>query len=78
MSASTSDCPVSDPAPGSITSSRNFATLWARVAVAGLSLGTITESCGLCVYLLIRWGLSRPLPDLAAVVLFLRQVVAAE
>ncbi len=55
-----------------------FATLRARAALAGFTLCTMTETDGLCVYLLSRWGLSRTLPDLAAVVAFLRQVGALE
>ena len=55
-----------------------LATLQARAALASFTLRTMTETDGQCVYLLSRWGMSRTLPDLAAVVAFLRQVGAPE
>lgn len=61
-------------APTCPTDGKPFATLRARAALAGFTLCTMTETDGLCFYLLSRWGLSRTLPDLAAVVVFLRQV----
>lgn len=59
-------------------SSKLLATLRARAALIGYSLCTITETDGLCFYLLGRWGMTRTLPDLAAVAVFLRQVGAPE
>lgn len=55
-----------------------FATLRARAAIIGYSLCTVTETDGLCFYLLGRWGMTRTLPDLAAVAMFLRRVGAPE
>ena len=52
-----------------------FATLQARAALAGWTLASFTEPCG---YSLCRWGMARMLPDLAAVVAFLRQVGVPE
>lgn len=49
----------------------------ARAALAGFTLGTMTETDGLRFYLLRRWGMFRTLPDLASVVVFLRQVGGA-
>lgn len=57
---------------------KRFATLRARAALIGYSLCTLTETDGLCFYLVSRWGMSRVLPDLAAVALFLRKVGAPE
>ena len=65
-----------DAVPCDPTQSKTFATLRARAAMAGFSLCTMTETDGLCFYLLSRWGMSRPLADLGAVVVFLRQVGA--
>lgn len=56
---------------------KTFATLRARAALAGFSLCTMTETDGLCFYLLTLWAVSRARPDLASVALFLRQVGAA-
>ena len=61
-----------------LTDGKPFATLRARAALAGFTLCTMTETAGLCFYLVSRWGMSRTLPDLAAVVAFLRQVGALE
>lgn len=58
------------------TAGKAFATLRARAAVAGFSLGTVTETDGQSFYMLSRWGMSHPLADLAAVALFLRKVGA--
>jgi len=65
-------------APPAASHGKRFATLRARAALAGFTLGVMTETDGLCFYLLSRWGMSRTLPDLAAVVVFLRQVGAPE
>lgn len=53
---------------------KTFATLRARAALAGFTLGTMTETDGLGFYLLSRWGMSRTLPDLGSVAVFLRQL----
>jgi hypothetical protein len=55
---------------------KTLATLRARAALIGYSLCSLTETDGLCFYLLSRWGMSRTLPDLAAVALFLRKLGA--
>lgn len=60
------------------TQTKAFANLRASAALAGFTLCTMTETAGLCFYLVSRWGMSRTLPDLAAVVAFLRQVGAPE
>ena len=70
-------------APGAATdviadTGKSIATLRARAALAGFTLGTVTETDGQSFYMLCRWGMSRPLSDLAAVALFLRQVAAPE
>ena len=84
MTTATPTCggPVTDAAPAAApcdpTQTKTFAVLRARAALAGFSLCTMTETDGLCFYLLSRWGMSRTLPDLAAVVVFLRQVGAPE
>ena len=64
--------------PATAVDCKTFATLRARAALACFTLCTMTETDGLCFYLLSRWGMSRTLPDLAAVVVFLRQVGAPE
>lgn len=64
--------------PANVTEGKRFATLRARAALAGISLCTMTETDGLCFYLLGRWGMSRTPPDLASVALFLRQVGVPE
>jgi len=66
------------PAPQPPDTGKRFATLRARAALIGYSLCTLTETDGLCFYLVSRWGMSRVLPDLAAVALFLRKVGAPE
>lgn len=63
-------------APCDPTQNKTFATLRARAAMAGFSLCTMTETDGLCFYLLSRWGMSRTLADLGAVAVFLRQAGA--
>ena len=70
--------PIAAPVDSAHASGKTFATLRARAALAGFSLCAMTETDGLCFYLLSRWGMSRTLPDLAGVVLFLRQVGAPE
>jgi len=67
-----------DAPPSCVTEGKPFATLRARAALAGISLCTMTETDGLCFYLLGRWGMSRTLPDLASVALFLRQLGVSE
>ena len=71
-------CTAEAPPPACPTEGKAFATLRARAALAGFTLGTMTETDGLCFYLLSRWGMSRTLPDLASVVVFLRQMGAPE
>lgn len=61
-------------APCDPAQTKTFANLRARAAIAGFTLCTMTESDGLYFYLLSRWGMSRTLPDLDAVAVFLRQV----
>lgn len=74
-----SDACTAEAAPQACpTEGKAFATLRARAALAGFTLGTMTETDGLCFYLLSRWGMSRTLPDLASVVVFLRQIGAPE
>lgn len=58
--------------------SKRFATLRARAALIGFALCTITETDGQCFYLVGRWGMTRTLPDLAAVSTLLRQAGAPE
>lgn len=78
----TSGSPAAQPAPDAAlsdpTQGKTFATLRARAALAGFTLCTMTETDGLCFYLLSRWGMSRPLADLDAVAVFLRQVGAPQ
>lgn len=71
-------CTADGAAPPDITHGKTFATLRARAALAGFSLCTMTETDGLCFYLLSRWGMSRTLADLGAVAVFLRQVGAPQ
>lgn len=59
-------------------SPKAFASLRARAALIGYSLCTVTEFDGLGFYLLSRWGMSRTLPDLAAVAVLLRTLGAPE
>ena len=76
--ASSDACTAEAARPACPTEGKAFATLRARAALAGFTLGTMTETDGLCFYLLSRWGMSRTLPDLASVVVFLRQMGAPE
>ena len=55
-----------------------FATLRARAAMAGYTLGTVTEPDGSPMYVVSRWDVSRTLPHLSAVAAFLRKVGAPE
>ena len=71
-------CTGADPTPCDITQSQPFANLRARAALAGFTLGVMTETDGLCFYLLSRWGMSRTLADLGAVAVFLRQAGAPQ
>lgn len=69
------DATATHAAPAVIEpSGKTFATLRARAALAGFTMGTMTETDGLCFYLLSRWGMSRTLPDLGSVAAFLRQL----
>lgn len=68
-------CPA-DLGPG--LSDKTLATLQARAALAGYTLGTVTEPDGSLLYLVSRWDLSRTLPDLIAVAKFLGRVGAPE
>lgn len=70
--------PAPAATPPDITHGKAFATLRARAALAGFTLGTMTETDGLCFYLLSRWGMSRTLADLGAVAVFLRQAGAPQ
>ena len=71
-------CTAVNAPPACLTDGKAFATLRARAALAGFTLSVMTETDGLCFYLLSRWGMSRTLPDLASVVVFLRQIGAPE
>lgn len=74
-----SDACTAEAAPQAcLTEGKAFATLRARAALAGFTLGTMTETDGLCFYLLSRWGMSRTLADLGAVAVFLRQAGAPQ
>ena len=53
---------------------KRFATLRARAALIGCTLCTMTETDRAGFYLLSCAGMSRTLPDLAAVALFLRHL----
>lgn len=78
----TSGSPTAEATPAAAPcdprQTKTFASLRARAALAGFTLCTMTDTGGLCFYLVSRWGMSRTLPDLAAVMLFLRQVGAPE
>ena len=76
--ASSDACTAEAPPPACPTEGKAFATLRARAALAGFTLGTMTETDGLCFYLLSRWGMSRTLADLGAVAVFLRQAGAPQ
>ena len=69
-------CTAAPAAPAGAVEGKAFATLRARAALAGFTLCTMTETDGLCFYLLSRRGMSRTLADLGAVAVFLRQVGA--
>lgn len=57
----------------------DLARIRARAAKAGVSLCEVPEpGGGAPEYIVSRWGMSRVLPDLAAVALFLRKVGAPE
>jgi hypothetical protein len=58
------DCPGT--APGEQDDKR-FATLRARLALAGWALSRIDAGDGLPVFLAVRWNMPRELADLAAV-----------
>lgn len=78
----TSGSPAGQAVPAAVlcdpTQTKAFANLRASAALAGFTLCAMTETDGQRFYLLSRWGMSRTLPDLAAVVAFLRQVGAPE
>ena len=76
--ASSDACTAEAAPPACPTEGKAFATLRARAALAGFTLGTMTETDGLCFYLLSRWGMSRTLADLGAVAVFLRQAGAPQ
>ena len=83
--ASPGACMLSAPAPApapaaaaAAADATTIATLQARAALAGFTLSVMTDTDGLCLYLVSRWGMSRTLPDLAGLVAFLRQVGAVE
>lgn len=84
MTAATADngSPAAEATPAAAScdpwQTKTFASLRARAALAGFTLCAMTVTDGLCLYLLSRWGLSRTLPDLAAVAVFLRLVGASE
>lgn len=79
LAACTDVCTIAPiAAPACLTGGKPFATLRARAALAGFALCTMTETYGLCFYLISRRGLSRTLPDLAAVLVFLSPVGAPE
>ena len=71
-------CTAAAAAPAISPDGKALATLRARAALAGFTLGTMTETDGHSFYMLSRWGMSRTLPDLAAVAVFLRQVGAPQ
>lgn len=65
-------------APAAAPDAKTLATLRARAALAGFTLSVTTDTNGLCLYLVSRWGMSRTLADLAGLVAFLRKVGAVE
>lgn len=73
--ASPGACMLSAPAAAA-ADANTLATLQARAALAGFTLSVMTDTDGLCLYLVSRWGMSRTLPDLAGLVAFLRRVGA--
>ena len=62
--------------PHPVDAGSRVATLQARAALAGFTLSVMTDTDGLCLYLVSRWGMSRTLTDLAGLVAFLRRVGA--
>jgi len=50
---------------------KEFSTLRARAALAGFQLHIVTGPDGTAEYLMIRWNMTRALPNLAAVAAFL-------
>lgn len=77
----TSPAATTGPAPlvqasADLPDAKTLATLQARAALAGFTLSVMTDTNGLCLYLVSRWGMSRTLADLAGLVAFLRKVGA--
>ena len=67
---------VATAPPACTADAKTIATLRARAALAGFILSVMTDTDGLCLYLVSRWGMSRTLTDLAGLVAFLRRVGA--
>ena len=57
---------------------KQYATLQARCALAGVSLHRLENDHGNTVYIVSRWALTRELPDLDAVASWLDRVTGVQ
>jgi hypothetical protein len=61
-----------------MTTNKQFSTLQARCALAGVSLHPAQTSQGSTVYIVSRWTLTHELPDLDAVASWLDRVTGVK
>lgn len=58
-----------------MSTGKDFATLRARCALAGVSLHQLENDHGEVVYIVSRWALTREMKDLDSVAVWLKRVI---